>query len=100
MSNVYALALPIFVSRHYALTPWLFRDRAEPRNIKVDAEARSGDYFITLATRLEAMAEDISTVSPASTSLALAKLADELTYVQKHYKIVQKSQPDHLTELG
>ena len=74
-----------------------FGDHAEPRDPELDASARSGDYFVTLATKLENIAAELPETSTATSSLLLSKLAQELEYIQRHYEIVRKhtSSSDH-----
>src|SRR5689334_5874512 len=100
LSNAYSLTLPGFVQRHFGSRVMLVRDRAEPRDPKLDALARSGDYFITLSTQLDTLATELTEINLAVASLTLARLADELAYIQKHYAVVRKDRPDRLTELG
>lgn len=99
MSN-YSLTLPSYIVSHFGNdTVTLLLDRAHPRDPKLDAYVRSGDYFVTLATTLENLATELPETSVVATSLALAKLADELLYIQKHYHIIPKRRSDELTEL-
>ena len=99
MSNTYALSLPLRVISHYRQTTVMVRDYTSQSNPQMDASVRSGDYFITLATMLEAIATDLPELSIATNSQALMKLAQDLDYLQRHYRIVKKDRPDQLTEL-
>lgn len=100
MRSFYNLAACVPIVRHYASRTYTLQDRATPNNPELDAHVRSGDYFITLATNLETLAEEVGEASTSTISLTLMRLAKELDYVQRHYKIVQKNQPDPLTELS
>ena len=99
MTDTYSLSLPLSLIRHYPRRTTLARDYGTPDNPELDASVRSGDYFITLATMLEAIAADLPELSIATNSLALTRLAKDLDYLQRHYTIVKKSRPDRLTEL-
>jgi hypothetical protein len=59
------------------------------KNWRIDAEARSGDYFTTLATRLETVSEDIASTSPAAAQI-LDIISADLEYMQNHYDVVSK----------
>lgn len=99
MNDTYALSLSSFSTAHFPASTLFVGDYAAPGQPEVDARVRSGDYFILLATSLDSLAAEITETSPAATSVALAKLAEELEYVQKRYAIVRKAHPDELTEL-
>ena len=100
MNSIYSLALPGFVVSHSSQTTLTLCDRADPSEPALDALARSGDYFITVATNLEALASELTEISPTAASLTLARLSDELTYMQRHYTLTPKQRPDPLGELG
>lgn len=100
MHDAYALPLGGLIDRHFPADISLLRDREDTHNPKLDALVRSGDYFITLATELENLASELTEISPAAASLALARLSHDLEYVQKRYTIIRKDRPDPLTELG
>lgn len=100
MSDSYTLTLPLFATSHYGDAVWLVADRSHPRDPKLDAYVRSGDYFVMLATTLENLAAELPETSVVATSLALARLADELFYIQKHYAVTPKKHSDELTELS
>lgn len=94
MSNAYLLAGRGYVLCHHrALVLWC-GDHAEPRNPELDAVARSGDFFITLATKLENVAAELPETSIAASSLALSKLAQELEYMQRNYEVTRKPAAD------
>lgn len=55
----------------------------------VEARLRSGDYFVTLATELEKLAQLLDGQGvPEATALEL--LAGEITYLDKHYRLSAK----------
>ena len=95
----YRLRLGNRTLRHYSSTTWLFGDHTDHRDPKLDALARSGDYFITLATTLENIGSELTETSPVVTSLALARLSEELAYLQRHYTVAPKDKPDRLREV-
>ena len=99
MNNTYTLSVPLNLAAHYRQAVRLFGDHATQSRPDLDASVRSGDYFITLATMLEAIAADLPELSIVTNSQALARLADDLYYIQRHYTIIKKDRPDRLTEL-
>lgn len=97
MFSIYALLNNGRVLHHYhAMAAWL-GDYAAPRDPELDAIARSGDFFVTLATKLENIATELPETNTVTSSLHLSKLAQELEYMQRHYSIVRKhaSSPEH-----
>lgn len=98
MSSAYVLSDQIHLVHHYGrLTTW-FGDYAEPRNPELDVMARSGDYFITLATELDTIAAELPETSTAASSIALNRLAQKLEYMQQHYQITRKHAADSGSE--
>lgn len=95
----YHLRLGNRALHHYGAAVWFVGDHHSSHDPKLDALARSGDYFITLATTLENIGAELTETSPVVTSLALARLSEELAYLQRHYSIVRKDRPDPLREL-
>ena len=95
----YSLTLGNRFTAHYHHKQLTVNDYAEKRDPRLDALARSGDYFVTLATRLENIAADLPLTSTATSSLALIRLATELDYLQRYYNLQAKSQPDRLIDL-
>lgn len=93
-SATYRLSWRPLLLMHRALPTTLLADYQLPENPELDARVRSGDYFITLATVLESIATELP-----ETSIALNRLAKDLDYIQRHYRIVKKVRPDKLTEL-
>ena len=59
------------------------RDESE-----LELKIRSGDYFVGLATLLDAISLELSDSNQIQ-SLILQKLIDELLYLQKNYYIVK-----------
>lgn len=53
----------------------------------IDVTVRSGDYFITLATKLDLAADQCSDTQTAE---ILQGLVNELAYLQSHYKISKR----------
>lgn len=94
MINTYVLSTShVGILRHYPAPALWFGDYSS-RDPELDAIARSGDYFITLATKLENIATELPETSTAASSLALSKLAQELEYMQRHYEILRKHYTD------
>jgi hypothetical protein len=55
---------------------------------QTDAMAASGDYFVTLATRLDLLAQGMRRDS--AEQIELENLIRTLFYLQKHYSIIAK----------
>jgi hypothetical protein len=69
--------------------PTLLRDMADMREFnQADALAASGDYFITLATRLDLLAQAMPRDS--AEQIELENLVNTLFYLQKHYIVIAK----------
>jgi uncharacterized membrane-anchored protein YhcB (DUF1043 family) len=71
--------------------PQIIRDGISLKNPRLDAEARSGDYFTTVATRLEVLSQDIASKFPAAAQI-LDIIVSDLEYMQGHYTIASKLQ--------
>jgi hypothetical protein len=91
MNEAYILSLPTGIIRHFPGHTATVRDYASRENPRLDAAVRSRDYFITLATTLEAIGLELSRDNPAAAQAIDATVAD-LEYLQQHYAIVRKSQ--------
>lgn len=69
-------------------------------NLRYDSRIHSGDYFETLATELENIADEIN---DETTKMRLSQMIEELVYIQERYKLTQKSHtkkktPDDATD--
>ncbi len=96
----YVLAQSVQIFSHYQARPRHMRDRAQPDRLDLAIAVRSGDYFVTLATSIESLATTLPDISTATASKLLAKIADDLCYLQTHYRIECKDRSDDITELG
>ena len=76
---------------HYPARLMFVGDYADQPNADLDAMARSGDYFIMLATKLETIAAELPETSTVASSLALSQLAEELGYMQQNYILHKRS---------
>lgn len=93
LSSTYGAIAPGMLLGHFwplQAVP-LVRDTAAPRDETLDAAIRSGDYFITLATTLETIADDLA-LSDHPAAGALTGLIKELEYAQANYQIIRKEQ--------
>ncbi len=67
----------------------LLLDGVDRRELnQIDAMAASGDYFITLATRLDLLA--LNMAPDSSEQIEIENLVLTLFYLQKHYSIIAK----------
>lgn len=60
----------------------------QQRRMEIDAQVRSGDYFITLATRLDALAQE--GILNNDTAYEIQRLVGDLLYLQHKYDIKRK----------
>lgn len=74
------------VLNHWPVIAKLIKDGYEPQARLVDAQVRSGDYFITLATLLDVLAQD----NDLSDNKLLQKAISDLLYLQNNYNITKK----------
>jgi hypothetical protein len=81
----YTLQLQNIFLGHGWSRPTTVRDGVDD-NLETAALVASGDYFITLATRLDKLSQDLAKTSPAA-HLELEKIIKQLTYLQRHYTI-------------
>jgi hypothetical protein len=72
--------------------PVWFGDYVEEEEVRdfnvIDAMAASGDYFITLATRLDKLAQAME--ADSSEQIEIEHLVRTLFYMQEHYDLVAK----------
>jgi len=70
--------------------PALFRDGDDIIESKItqeiDAQVRSGDYFVTLATRLDELSRD---ATDYSVRFSLEEIVSDLIYLQDNYTITK-----------
>ena len=63
----------------------LVRDQAEERDarrLELDAQVRSGDYFISLATKLDQLSKN---TTDDAVKASLDRLTSDMMYLQTHY---------------
>ena len=91
-SSTYAIADPGLVLSHFwpQRSTALVRDAADQHGSALDAAIRSGDYFITLATTLESIADSLAGADDAAAG-ALGALIKELEYAQGNYRVIPKN---------
>lgn len=78
--------------------PWLLRDgyhdagsdNTSDVQMAIRARVRSGDYFVTLATELDRLAQELGPV-PNRQAEELERIISELLFVNSHYRVVRKS---------
>lgn len=70
---------------NHSWQPQMFvRDAREERRSQLEAQVRSGDYFITLATALERISQQLT---DSAERASLQSLVTDLLYMQVKYKI-------------
>lgn len=91
MSSTYTLTLadPALGTAE-AFTGWV-RDRNDDLEqcLQADALVASGDYFMTLATELDKLAQVLP--SNSGEQILVEELVDTLLYLDKNYAIARKS---------
>jgi hypothetical protein len=88
-SAAYTLAPVSGIVCHGWSNPLILLDGVDEREFnQTDALAASGDYFVTLATRLDMLAQAMPRDS--SEQIELENLVTSLFYLQKHYTVVAK----------
>lgn len=74
------------VLRHGRTKEALLRDREDiPTKINVDAQVRSGDYFVTLATVLDSLAQGLPYIARSQ----LEDIVSDLIYLQDTHKVTK-----------
>lgn len=99
MSNaaVIEYKMPTFtglIGQGWSGTP-LFRDGVEHKDMQpisrvdrlIDVQVRSGDYFVTLATALDALGRDIEDYSVRS---HIEDIVSDLIHLQDNYTIIKQ----------
>lgn len=90
-SNTYQLTRYSGILSHFAPgRPSLVRDEAEDADMLRRARIKSGDYLMTLATELEKAADSLAAAG-APEAHELERLVSELLYLDRNYKIVERS---------
>lgn len=90
MTETYMLTRTDDILSHLlADTPQVLHDGLSLKNPRLDVEARSGDYFTTLATRLEVVSQDVAKKFPAASQI-LDIIVSDLEYMQGHYAVTPK----------
>lgn len=95
MNAVYAFHKTHFLPllSHWSSRSLVVGDYIRVDTQKVDAQVRSGDYFVMLATLIEVLSQ-----RPAHQTMNFApeleRIANELLYLQNYYDIVRKVKSD------
>jgi hypothetical protein len=92
-SAVLGYQLPTFTGlvRHSSRNTLFLRDsdeRSPSAKLTLEAQVRSGDYFINLATTLDSLARDMADYN---TRLNLEDLVSDLIYLQDNYTITKNT---------
>ena len=74
--------------RHSWLQPKFARDQDESYH-ELDAQVRSGDYFVMIATALDALSR---TSADYETKIRLEAIVSDLIYLQDNYTITKNEQ--------
>jgi len=90
MSTAYALNLHDTTLAHWFQRPKFLRDvDRRTRRATLDVHVRSGDYFVTLATVLDLMSQELPGYVKINQE-TLQTLVDDLLYLQQNYVIAKK----------
>ncbi len=88
---MYQAVLPQFMTSHYGTKSRLLHDvdAISLRRLYVDMQVRSGDYFATLATRIDDLSQEASS-SNRVLGEELEIIVQELLHLQHNYIIDKK----------
>lgn len=82
---------PVNILSHWSGHQPLVRDYISVDTEKLEVQVRSGDYFVTVATTLEVLAQRLTDLQAVSAE-SLERIADELLYLQNYYEIARKNE--------
>ncbi len=68
---------------------WLAHDFAEEYRFELKAQIASGDYFVLLATRLDALSQELEEREPDAHTVLERTIAD-LSFLHENYDIKKK----------
>ncbi len=90
----YSIAPTIPLLSHWKTRPFNVGDYIQVDSDKLNMQVKSGDYFITLATRLELISQRLADEHD-DTAINLEGAVNELLYLQNFYSIVKKQDGDN-----
>lgn len=94
MNSTYVINPANSIFTHgFGLSPGVVNDIEDISRDKLQVCLRSGDYFAMLATLIDEISDSIEADEPAE-SYRLQKIVEDLLFLQREYKIVQKDQTD------
>ncbi len=68
---------------------WLAHDFAEEYRFELKAQIASGDYFVLLATRLDALSQELEKREPDA-HIVLERTITDLSFLHENYEIKKK----------
>lgn len=68
---------------------WLAHDFAEEYRFELKAQIASGDYFVLLATRLDALSQELEEREPDA-HIVLERTIADLSFLHENYEIKKK----------
>lgn len=92
MTNSYSAELHNIFWPHGRNQAWFFYDRAGSspnRDMEMRTQVESGDYFVTLATRLDCLSESVEKKDKVA-SKQLQSIIRDLLYLQSYYSVTKK----------
>lgn len=88
--DAYVAEPPLSLLSHWgARTPYA-GDYVDVDVQRIKAQIESGDYFVTLATKLEVLSQRLATQKNESAE-DLEKIANELLFLQNYYSVSEKA---------
>lgn len=93
VTATYKLPFGGLVTDHFAAPAFFVRDQADDEmRMNLQARVRSGDYFMTIATELDEIAQNLSRLNLAGAVEAndLERIVAELFILTQDYTIVKK----------
>lgn len=86
MHSTYQLRTNDTLWSHNIFRQWFVRDFGTDHIDDLKAQVASGDYFITLATKLDDLSQQLAGIHPAG-HIILEKIIADLSYLQNNYRI-------------
>jgi hypothetical protein len=86
MHSTYLLQANDTIWGHGFFKQWFVKDFDTNHLDDLKAQVASGDYFITLATKLDDLSQQLAEIHPAG-HIILEKIIADLSYLQNNYRI-------------
>jgi hypothetical protein len=87
----YSLSATVPWMHHNSLPVWYVADGEDVAmdRLELETHVRSGDYWSTLATRIDTISELLTDANDAERA-NLQRIVDELLYVERRYRLIKR----------